>query len=390
MDFSLTEEQRDVKELAGRIMADLASTEKQRAVDETGERFDQNLWQQLAEAGLLGVAVEEGFGGSDLGFDTLCLVLEEVGKTVAPVPLIPVLVSALLPIQAFASDGLKQQVIPAVASGETLVTAALLEPGNETVKLPATRAQAQGSSWVITGEKTMVPLANRAEHILLAAHSDKEGLVVALVKRDSEGLTLVEQTSTTGEPQFALHLSGVEVPAEAVIAAGNEAAEVLEWIEQRTQAALCAMSLGVVDEMMRMTARYTSEREQFGVPVATFQAVAHRAADSYIDVMVLRLVTEQAVALLSAADEATEAVCVAKIWSGDVCHRVSQASQHLHGGIGVDRDYPLFRYCLWAKQLELSLGGSNAHLAALGDRIAAQAVAAVEHQGQTLQPVAVG
>jgi alkylation response protein AidB-like acyl-CoA dehydrogenase len=122
--------------------------------------------------------------------------------------------------------------------------------------------------------------------------------------------------------------------------------------------------------MLSMTAAYTSQREQFGRPIATFQAVSHRAADAYIDVQNLRLATQQAASLLSAQLDATEAVTIAKIWACDVAHRVSQSAQHLHGGIGVDRDYPLFRFCLWAKQLELTLGGGNSYLTALGDAIA--------------------
>jgi alkylation response protein AidB-like acyl-CoA dehydrogenase len=119
-----------------------------------------------------------------------------------------------------------------------------------------------------------------------------------------------------------------------------------------------------------MTAAYTSQREQFGRPIATFQAVSHRAADAYIDVENLRLACQQAVSLLSAGADATEAVLIAKIWASDVAHRVSQSAQHLHGGIGVDKDYALFRYCLWAKQLELTLGGGKTYLTALGDSIA--------------------
>jgi alkylation response protein AidB-like acyl-CoA dehydrogenase len=122
--------------------------------------------------------------------------------------------------------------------------------------------------------------------------------------------------------------------------------------------------------MLKMTAAYTSQREQFGRPIATFQAVSHRAADAYIDVQNLRLACQQAASLLSARVAANQAVMIAKIWAADVAHRVSQSSQHLHGGIGVDRDYPLFRFCLWAKQLELTLGGGNSYLTALGDAIA--------------------
>jgi alkylation response protein AidB-like acyl-CoA dehydrogenase len=128
--------------------------------------------------------------------------------------------------------------------------------------------------------------------------------------------------------------------------------------------------------MMRMTASYTSERQQFGVPVATFQAVGHRAADCYIDVECLRLTTQQAVSLLAQGGDSSEAVMIAKIWVGDVCHRVSQAAQHLHGGIGIDRDYELFRYCLWARQIELTCGTSAALTQGLGEKIAADFLAA--------------
>jgi alkylation response protein AidB-like acyl-CoA dehydrogenase len=375
MDFSLSEEQRDVKELASQILTDLATPERLRAVEASGDRFDTHLWSELASAGLLGVAVEEAYGGSNLGFDTLCLLIEEAGRTVAPVPLVPVLVSTLLPLQAFASEALKQSLLPAVVAGECLVTAALLEPNNDRVCLPSSIAVKSGDGWLLSGQKTMVPVAQHADKVLLAARSDDAGLIVALIDVGADGVRLTEQHATTGEPQFALELERVAVDGDAVIAVGERAQRMLEWIEQHTQAALCAMTLGVTEAMMRMTASYTSEREQFGVPIATFQAVSHRAADAYIDVMVLRLVTEQALALLTEQTEAAEAVSIAKIWAGDVAHRVSQSSQHLHGGIGVDCDYPLFRYCLWAKQLELTLGSSSAHLASLGDSVAAWATA---------------
>jgi alkylation response protein AidB-like acyl-CoA dehydrogenase len=126
---------------------------------------------------------------------------------------------------------------------------------------------------------------------------------------------------------------------------------------------------------MRMTAEYTSEREQFGVKIATFQAVGQRAADCYIDVECLRMVTLQAVSRLADGLDAQDEVTIAKIWAGDTGHRVSSASQHLHGGIGLDIDYPLFRYCLWSKQIELTLGSSAHQIDQLGRRIAEGSVA---------------
>jgi len=134
---------------------------------------------------------------------------------------------------------------------------------------------------------------------------------------------------------------------------------------------LCAMQIGVSDKSMRMTASYACERQQFGVALGTFQAVQHRAANCYMDVECLKLTTYQAVSLLDSGRDATNEVAIAKIWAGDTGHRVSYAAQHLHGGFGIDRDYSLWRYSLWARQIEMTLGTSARLLATLGERIAA-------------------
>ncbi|HEY7774909.1 MAG TPA: acyl-CoA dehydrogenase family protein, partial [Kineobactrum sp.] len=172
------------------------------------------------------------------------------------------------------------------------------------------------------------------------------------------------------EPHYQVQLQDVRVPAADIVCReGGET--VIEWIRDRCIAALCAQQLGAADHAMRMAAGYTSERQQFGVPVATFQAVGHRMADCYIDVECLRLCAYQAISMLTAGGDARTEVQIAKIWAGDVGHRVSYACQHVHGGTGIDREYPLWRYCLWLRYNEMTLGGSNAHSAELGSRLAA-------------------
>jgi len=170
-------------------------------------------------------------------------------------------------------------------------------------------------------------------------------------------------------------LDRVQVPAEDIVATGGEARTAMTWALQATRTALAATVVGLCDKMMRMTGQYTSEREQFDRPIATFQAVSHRVADCYIDVECLRLVTQQAASLIDQGRPAADAVAMAKIWCGDVTHRVSQASQHCHGGTGVDRDYPLFRYCLMARQIELSAGNSARITGELGGNIAREYLA---------------
>lgn len=372
MDFGFSEQQLEVQNLARQILSEQVSAAKLAAYDEyQQERFDAALWQQLADAGLLGVAIDEAYGGMGFGFTELALLIEEVGRCIAPLPAIPHLVSAALAIQHFGSAAQKEQLLPGACSAVTMLSAALAEQLNENPQQPcATTAHQEGDGYRVSGNKVCVPFANRADRILLAAATDA-GVVVLLLDPARPGVKLQAMKVTTYEPQFQLCLDGVMVDAADVLAGPDQGAAVMDWIEQHSSAALCAHQLGVTDQMMRMTAAYTGERKQFGVPIATFQAVGHRAANCFIDVESLRLNTYQAISRLDSRHEAATEVQIAKIWAGDCGHRVSYAAQHLHGGMGIDRDYPLWRYCLWARHNEMMLGSSARRLAELGLRIAA-------------------
>ncbi|MEP5764774.1 MAG: acyl-CoA dehydrogenase family protein [Halieaceae bacterium] len=370
MDFGFNDAQSEVRQLARQILSEQVTPERLAAFDEFAEpRFDRDLWQQLVEAGLLGVALEEAYGGLGFGFTELALFVEEIGRSIAPVPVISHLVSAALPIQRFGSDAQKERLLPGAVSGSLILSAALLEAGAQDLARPVSRAEPAGAGYRLSGHKSCVPFARDAHRIVLAAATD-DGTVVLLLDPASAGVSLTETKYTTYEPQFEMVLDNVEVAAEDVLAGPETGAEVMNWIGERSTAALCAHQLGVTDQSMRMTASYTAERQQFGVPIATFQAVGHRAANCFIDVECLRLNAYQAISLLDAESEATTEVQIAKIWAGDVGHRVSYASQHLHGGTGIDRDYPLWRLCLWARHNEMMLGGSARQMAALGRRIA--------------------
>ena len=215
-----------------------------------------------------------------------------------------------------------------------------------------------------------MPYAADAQRIVLSARTDA-GVVVLLLDPAAQGVTLSPLRVTQFEPQYLLEMNDVLVAADDVLAGPEQGAAVMQWLTERTVASVCAHQLGVTDKAMRMTASYTAERKQFGVPVATFQAVGHRAANCFIDVESLRLNTYQAVSRLDSGLDATTEVQIAKIWAGDVGHRVSYASQHLHGGTGIDRDYPLWRLCLWMRHNEMMLGSSAQRLAQLGARLAA-------------------
>jgi alkylation response protein AidB-like acyl-CoA dehydrogenase len=180
------------------------------------------------------------------------------------------------------------------------------------------------------------------------------------------------QIATTGEPQYRLTLDGAPVDAEDVLGDPSCGAAILEWLVPRATVALCAMELGVADRALTMTASYTTTRQQFERPIATFQAVSQRAADAYIDVESIRVATWQAAWRLAQGLPADEAVSTAKFFAAEAGHRVVYAAQHLHGGMGFDVEYPLYRYYLLSKQLELTLGSASVHLARLGKRLAAE------------------
>ncbi len=370
MDFNIPEELKSVQELAARILSDFTAVEQLRQLERQAEPFDETLWGALAEAGLLGVDIDEAQGGTGLGFYALTSLCEEVGRTVAAVPVVPVLISAAGTLRRFAGDEQKEQLLPAIAKGSLLVSAALEEYNNDDPTRPSCTARAVEGGFALSGTKIGVSQAARANRILLSATTGEE-LLVALVDPGAAGVTLSPQLVTSGETRHELQLTEVQVPDEDIVAVGAKALQAMEWALQATRTALSAVAVGVCDKMMRITGQYTSEREQFGRPIATFQAVSHRVADCYIDVECLRLVTQQATSLLDQGRPADEASTIAKIWCGDVTHRVSQAAQHCHGGTGVDRDYPLHRYCLWARQIELSAGTSAQLTARLGQSIGA-------------------
>lgn len=365
MDFSLTEEQQSIADLAKKILADLASNERLRALEKGGGlRFDRELWKALADAGLLAVGVPEAYAGAGLGFLEIAAILEQVGRTTAPVPLYETLVLGALPLAEFGSEEQKQTWLPRVARGEAVLTAALL--GETPVG-----AQRRGDGWILSGTRLCVPAAEQADAILVQAET-QSGRGVFLVETKAEGVKRTPLATTSGQPESLLELSGVHVPAAALLGREHEGEKIVEWIALRATAALCMVTLGCCEAALELTREYAKTRKQFDQPIAMFQAVGHRAADAYIDTEAVRLTAWQAAWRIAQGLDAAVQVAVAKFWAADGGKRVVHAAQHLHGGIGVDREYPLHRYFLYARQLELTLGSGTPQLVKLGEMLAAR------------------
>ncbi|HEY8492611.1 MAG TPA: acyl-CoA dehydrogenase family protein [Myxococcota bacterium] len=370
MDFSFTDEQNALRDLARKILEAEATPDRLREIEKSDERIDRKLWTTLAEANLLGVALPESCGGSGYGFFELCVLLEEIGRAVAPVPAWAALAAAALPIARFGPAPLQERWLPPLAAGRTILTAALAEPDQPDPLAPTVRAARDGAGFRLTGTKFCVPAAHVAERVLVPA-ATPEGVGLFLVDPRGAGVALERQLVTDRSVQGWLALDGAPVsPDEVVVVPGAEGRAALQWTVERAVTGLCAMQLGVAEKALRITAGYAAQREQFDRPIGSFQAVHQRAADAYCDLEALRLVTWQAADRLARHETASEAVAIAKFFAGEAGHAIAYASMHLHGGIGVDVDYPIHRYYLWARQIELTLGPASACLAALGDRLA--------------------
>jgi alkylation response protein AidB-like acyl-CoA dehydrogenase len=373
MDFAFTEAQEAVAQLARKIFHERFTPAALRAVEKEPERFDRRTWADLASAGLLGTALPEEHGGAGHGFLELCALLEEAGAAVAPLPLWPTLVLGAAPIAKFGSAELKARLLPGVANGTTVLTAALAEPDGDDPMQPTTTARREGGAWKLHGAKTCVPAGAIAERILVPAATAPGEVGLFLVDPRARGVTLAKQVTTTGEAQSLVTLDGVAVEAPDVLADGVRGRESLTWLLRRATVALCAMELGVAERALAMTASYTTTRHQFDRPIATFQAVAQRAADAFIDVESIRVATWQAAWRLSVDHgDVDDAISIAKFLAADAGHRVVYAAQHLHGGMGYDLEYPLHRYYLLSKQIELTLGCASVHIERLGRSLAAE------------------
>jgi 3-oxocholest-4-en-26-oyl-CoA dehydrogenase beta subunit len=387
MDFSYSEEQEAVRQLAGQIFGERATHDRLKQVEaEAGDEgpFDRDLWRELANAGLLGIHLSEDVGGAGLDFVAACLVIEAAGRTAAYVPVVETMVYGAVPIAHFGTDAQRKAWLPGVASGDTILTAALAELVGEVIlpggTEPATTATAQpDGTWVLSGTKACVPAALVADAMVVPATCKApdgavSGIAAFIVDTGAGGVTLTRQTTTTGRPEAIVELDGVRVDADRLLGEEADGAAVITLLTEFATTALCVQEAGACASALDLTAEYTKTRVQFDKPIATFQAVGQRAADAYVDTEAIRLTAWQAASRLAAGLPAAAEVAVAKYWAAEGGQRVVHAATHLHGGVGVDRDYPLHRYFLLTRQIELTLGGANESLRRLGRLLAEEPV----------------
>jgi alkylation response protein AidB-like acyl-CoA dehydrogenase len=337
MDWSFTEEQEQIAALTRQILERELTEERMRSA----WPFDEKLYRTLSDAGVL---------DPSLGLIELCRVLVEIGRAVAPVPAVPAVIA---------------RKAGAVGSIPTL---ALVEDLNPDLEAPTTRAARDGDSFVLTGTKTTVPVGGIADVLVVSAVLEDGTPALFAVPRDAQGVELREQVVTNNDREAILDLNDVKVPADHHLGGADAVKRVID----RFTVALCAVQLGVCERALELTAEYAKTRVQFDRPIATFQAVGQRLADAFIDVEGIRLTVWQAAWRLEEGLPADTEIATAKFWAADGGHRVAHTAVHVHGGVGIDLDYPLHRYFVAAKRLEFMLGNASEQLRNIGKTLATE------------------
>ncbi len=366
MDFTFTEDQETIAKVARQLFEHRATPERLTEIEAGEVRYDPALWRELASADLLGIALPDATGGSGRGFLELAILLSEVGSSVAPVPAYATLLLGADTIARHGNQAQQQRYLPPVVAGTGVLSAGLAEPGRSDPTAPATTARRDGANWRLDGTKELVPAAQLADAIVIPATLDDGNVGLFLLDTAATGVEVRPATTTNGEPHADVFLNGATVSADDRLGEAGPGVGMVESLHARALVGLCAIQLGVVEKALRIAAAYTTQRDQFGRPIGSFQAVQQRMADGFIDVEAIGWTTWHAAWLIARGQPAAREAQIAKFWAAEAGARVAATAQQVHGGIGIDTTYPLFRYFLWAKHNELALGSATHQLARLG------------------------
>lgn len=349
MEFSLDEEQAGLSDLAAQIFSSLSTDELYAAGEKAGAAYDEALWGQVVESGLIDALLPMDEDEPGLGMAGLALVAREQGRTLGRIPFITTAVAAL----AIAEFGGHEQLLEGISAGSVRIAA--LQPEVRRRVNGTANGTANGSGWVLDGAIELGYLVPSATHLMVQFHTEA-GQLTALIEADRAGIALEEYRGLSRQQHAELGFSGVQVAAADLIGADQPAGAVSAWIRPRLLTAAAALMSGVGAEALRRTAAYTNERKQFGRAIATNQGVALRAADAFIDTETTWLSTIDAAWQLDHDGDGAEAAFGASWLAREAGFRVVHTTQHLHGGMGADLDNHIHRFFLWMRELDVLWG----------------------------------
>ncbi|MHC1578289.1 MAG: acyl-CoA dehydrogenase family protein [Dehalococcoidia bacterium] len=362
MKLTLSEEQEMLKKTARDFLADKCSKEFVKQMHESETGYSRELWQTMAELGWLALVFPGRYGGGDMSFLDLAVLLEEMGRVSLPGPFFSTVVLGGLPILDIGSEEQKQEYLPKLISGEKIFTLALTEPGYHSYDASSITVEAtrNDGDYVISGTKLFVPDAHIADYLLCVAKAKPRGgitILVADAKSDKMRPTVLK--TIAGDKLCEVVFDQMPVSRASILGRLNQGWGTVEKIMQKAAVGKCCEIVGNIQKVLEMTVDYAKERKQFGRPIGSFQVIQHYCADMATDVDSARFITYQAAWMLSEGLPCTKEVAIAKAWVSEASRRVFTLAHQIHGAIGVTADHDLHYYTRQAKAAELAFGDAN-------------------------------
>ena len=365
MNFTFAEEQEMLKKMARDFLTDKCPKAAVKQMQESEKGYSPELWQEMAGLGWMGLALPEKYGGTEMSFLDLTVLLEEMGRACLPGPFISTVVLGALPILESGTEEQKQKYLPGISAGKTIFTLALTEPSaNYNANGVTVKATPDKDSYVINGTKLFVPDANVADFMLCVARTDEKaapekGLTVFIVDAKSPGISHTVLKTIAHDKLCEVVFNGVKVSKDSVLGKPDQGWAVVQKIMQKAMVAKCAQSLGGLQQTLEMTVAYAKERVQ-GKIIGSFQVIQHYCATMATDVDGSRFSTYQAAWMLSQGLPCVTEVVIAKAFANEAFGRVSTLAHQIHGAIGCTIDHDLQYYTRQGAAAALSYGSGDA------------------------------
>ncbi len=365
MDLALTEEQEMLRTAGRDFLAEKLPKTMVKEIEESEKGYSPEMWKEMAGLGWMGLAFPEKYGGADMSFLDLAVLLEETGRACLPGPYFSTVILGGFPILDTGSEEQKQEYLPRIASGELIFTLALTEPdARYDADAITVEAVAEGDSYTLNGTKLFVPDAGVADYMLVVARTDKkakpeDGITIFIVDARSPGISNTVLKTIANDKLCEVVFDGVKVPKENILGQLNQGWSEVRKIMARAAAAKCCEMVGCIQAALDMTVDYAKERKQFDRPIGSFQVIQHYCVDMFTDVESTRLSAYQAAWMMSEDLPCTEEIAIAKAWAGQACQRVLALAHQIHGAIGCTIDHDLQYYTRRAKAAEVTFGDAE-------------------------------
>lgn len=365
MNLALSEEQEMLKTSARDFLTDKLPKATVKEIEASEQGYSPELWKEIAGLGWIGLVFPEKYGGADMSFLDLAVLLEEMGRACLPGPFFSTVVLGGLPILDAGNEEQKQEYLPRIANGEIILTLALTEASARyDAAAIAVKATADGDAYTLNGTKLFVPDANIADYMLVVARTDEQakpeyGITIFIVDTKSPGISTTVLKTIAKDNLCEVIFNQVKVPKKNILGQLNQGwSEVQKTIERAAVAKCCEMA-GGMQQVLEMTVDYAKERKQFGRPIGSFQVIQHYCVDMLTDVEGTRLSAYQAAWMVSEGLPCTEQVAIAKAWAGQASERIVALAHQIHGAIGWTIDHDLQYYTRRAKAAEVTFGDAN-------------------------------